>query len=112
MDARTGGLISGLFTVLMSFPFGLISGGGISWRLRFGIGLGEVIKSASSPGGCVGITELKLDPCAASSCLVGDGREIGSMADCDSVKDERPLSPERGKEDSQQLDSSSMTEAG
>jgi len=44
--------------------------------------------------------------------LVGDGREIGSMLDCDSVEDERRLSPERGEEDSHQMDSSSMREAG
>ena len=85
MDARTGGLISEKFIFLIRLPFGLITGGGISWRLRFGIGRGELIllKSASSTGGWVAITELKLDPCAASSCLLGDGRETGSMLGCD-----------------------------
>ena len=111
MDACTGGLISALFICLMRLPFGLIRGGGISWRLPFGLRRVE-LKSASSTRGWLAITELKLDPCAASSCLVGDGREIGSMLDCDSVEDERRLSPERGEEDSHQLDSSSMREAG
>ena len=73
------------------------------------------INSASSTVGWLAITELKLDPCAASSCLVGDGRVTGSMLDCESVskvEDDRRLSPERGEEDSHQLDSSSMREAG
>ena len=104
----------------MHLPFGLIRGGGISWRLPFGIESGEpilhdgtcCIKSASSTGGWLAITALKLDPCAPSSCLVGDGRETGSMVDCGSEEDDHRLSSERGEEDSQQLDSSSLIEAG
>ena len=34
------------------------------------------------------------------------------MADCESVEDDRRQSPERGEEDSHQLDSSSLIEAG
>ena len=34
------------------------------------------------------------------------------MADCESVEEDRRLSPERGEEDSHQLDSSSRIEAG
>ena len=87
----------------MRLPFGLIRGGGISWRLPFGLRRVE-LKSASSTGSWLAITELKLDPCAASSCLVGDGRGTGSTADCESVEDDRRLS--------HQLDSSSRMEAG
>jgi len=104
----------------MRLPFGLIKGGGISWPLRFGLGCGDLflqdgscrIKSASSTGGWLEITKLKLDPCAASSGLVGDGRETGLTADCESVEDDRRLSPEREVVDSHQLDSSSLIEAG
>ena len=85
----------------MCFPFGLIIGGGISGCLRFGIGLGELINSAH---GWV----LKLDPCTASSCLVRDAGGTGSRVDCVSVakvEEESRLSPERGEEDSHQLNS-------
>ena len=97
----------------MRLPFGLIRGGGISWRLPFGLIRGN--NSASSTVGWLAITELKVDSCAASSCLVGDGRVAGSMLDCESVsklEDDCRLPPERGEEDSHQLDSSSMLEAG
>jgi len=104
----------------MRLPFGLIIGGGISWPLRFGLGCGDLflhdgtccINSSSSRGGWFAITELKLDPCAASSCLVGDGRGTGSTVDCESLEDDRRLSPEREEVDSHQLDSSSRIEAG
>ena len=119
----TGGLISGHFTCLMRLPFGLIRGGGISWRLPFGLRRVVLklhdgtcrINSASSHGGLLAITELKVDSCAACSCLVGDGRVTSSMLDCESVskvEDERRLSPERGEADSHQLDSSSLIDAG
>ena len=114
MDARTGGLISLLFTLLIRFPFGLIIGGGNSRRLRFGIGSGELIVLNSA---CcwVAITGLKLDPCGASSCFVWEDSVTGSTVDCMSVskvEEDRRLSPERGEEDSPQLISSSRMEAG
>ena len=82
--------------------------------MRFGIGCGE-LNSASSTGVWVAITELKLELCAASSCLVGDGRETGSTVDGDSVskvEDDRRLSPEGGEKDSHQLESSSSMGSG
>ena len=77
----------------MHLPFGLIRGGGISWRLPFGRRRVE-LKSAFS------------------SCLVGDGGGTGSTDDCESVEDDRRLSPERGEVDSHHLESSSLIEAG
>ena len=98
----------------MCVPFGLIIRGGISGCLRFGIGLGELILLKSACG-WFAITGLKFASCAASSCLVWDDSVTGSSVGCESVSkvdDGRPLSPERGEEDSHQLDSSSRMEVG